>query len=280
MSLTSIPDYSSKETILCAGSIDTPKILLLSGVGPGADLTDNGIPVVLDQPNIGEHLLDHPILRLAAPIQDGFIDPTKLLSNVGAKEQWLNDRSGPLADDPVVSAHGYCKSDTTKYRGLETLDAAVQKHLTNPTTRTYEILSVSIRSPPRPHKLVSLSIVANRCGVMKRITPNREGPGFVWNISVVMMNNQSTGRVFLQKSNPKGSPGIDLNFLSSDYDTEAIIEAVQKTAKFLQDATIPTKELAPGPASLGESDVLVSFTWLFHGSRVHQCSDEVGLQIL
>jgi hypothetical protein len=72
-----------------------------------------------------------------------------------------------------------------------------------------------------------------------------------------MMNNQSTGRVFLKKDDTKGTPGIDLNFLSSEYDTEAIVEAVQKTAKFIQTANIPTGNLAPGPASLDEKDTLV-----------------------
>jgi choline dehydrogenase-like flavoprotein len=48
------------ETILCAGAVDTPRLMLLSGLGPKAQLTDLGIPVVKDIPGVGENLLDHP----------------------------------------------------------------------------------------------------------------------------------------------------------------------------------------------------------------------------
>jgi choline dehydrogenase-like flavoprotein len=49
-----------QEYVLCAGAIDTPRLLLLSGIGPAADLERLGIPVRLDLPGVGEHLLDHP----------------------------------------------------------------------------------------------------------------------------------------------------------------------------------------------------------------------------
>ncbi|BDD57907.1 hypothetical protein MPDQ_004106 [Monascus purpureus] len=49
-----------KETILCAGAVDTPRLMLLSGLGPKQQLTSLGIPVVKDIPGVGENLLDHP----------------------------------------------------------------------------------------------------------------------------------------------------------------------------------------------------------------------------
>ena len=48
------------ETILCAGAVDTPRLLLLSGIGPKQQLQDLNIPVVRDVPGVGENLLDHP----------------------------------------------------------------------------------------------------------------------------------------------------------------------------------------------------------------------------
>ncbi|KAE9574836.1 Choline oxidase [Colletotrichum fructicola] len=48
------------ETILCAGSIDTPRLMLLSGLGPREDLETVGIPVVRDIPGVGKNLMDHP----------------------------------------------------------------------------------------------------------------------------------------------------------------------------------------------------------------------------
>lgn len=48
-----------REIVLCAGAIDTPRLLLLSGIGPRAQLAGLGIPVQLDVPGVGENLLDH-----------------------------------------------------------------------------------------------------------------------------------------------------------------------------------------------------------------------------
>ena len=60
------------ETILCAGAVDTPRLMLLSGLGPSKQLQDLGIPVINDIPGIGENLLDHPetiiIWELNAPV--------------------------------------------------------------------------------------------------------------------------------------------------------------------------------------------------------------------
>ncbi|KAE8141471.1 hypothetical protein BDV38DRAFT_206587 [Aspergillus pseudotamarii] len=51
---------AKKETILCAGAVDTPRLMLLSGLGPQNQLSSLGIEVVRDIPGVGENLLDHP----------------------------------------------------------------------------------------------------------------------------------------------------------------------------------------------------------------------------
>ncbi|KAF2007039.1 GMC oxidoreductase [Amniculicola lignicola CBS 123094] len=52
--------HHKAETIICAGAVDTPRLLLLSGLGPQAQLKELGIQVVKDIPGVGENLLDHP----------------------------------------------------------------------------------------------------------------------------------------------------------------------------------------------------------------------------
>jgi choline dehydrogenase len=53
--------YAEREVIVCAGAIGSPKLLMLSGIGPAAQLHSHGVPVVADLPGVGENLHDHPI---------------------------------------------------------------------------------------------------------------------------------------------------------------------------------------------------------------------------
>ncbi len=52
--------YANREIIVCCGAFNSPKLLLLSGIGAAAQLQELGIPIVVDLPGVGENLLDHP----------------------------------------------------------------------------------------------------------------------------------------------------------------------------------------------------------------------------
>ena len=86
---------AQREVILSAGAIGSPQILLLSGIGPAADLRAVGVPVVHDLPGVGRNLQDHPFVTLLWEVNDqqtmyGADKPPKLA-------EWLLRRSGPLS---------------------------------------------------------------------------------------------------------------------------------------------------------------------------------------
>jgi choline dehydrogenase len=60
-------EYRGREVVLCAGSYGSPAILMRSGIGPAAQASALGIPVILDLPGVGEHLLDHPLVSPDRP---------------------------------------------------------------------------------------------------------------------------------------------------------------------------------------------------------------------
>ena len=61
---------SGGEVILAAGAIHSPQILLLSGVGPATDLNDAGVQCVVDSPNVGANLQDHPACLSAFTLKE------------------------------------------------------------------------------------------------------------------------------------------------------------------------------------------------------------------
>jgi choline dehydrogenase-like flavoprotein len=54
-----------REVVLCGGAINSPQLLMLSGIGPAAHLRDKGIEVLCDLPGVGAHLQDHPTVHIA-----------------------------------------------------------------------------------------------------------------------------------------------------------------------------------------------------------------------
>ena len=97
--------HARKETILCAGAIDTPRLLLLSGIGPQEQLTSLSIPLVHPIPGIGHNLLDHPesiiIWELNTPVPP---HQTTMDSDAGI----FLRRSSCAADEPAdIMMHCY-----------------------------------------------------------------------------------------------------------------------------------------------------------------------------
>ena len=98
-----------KETILCAGAIDTPRLMLLSGLGPKQQLQDLSIPVVKDLPGVGENLLDHPetiiIWELNKPVPQ---NQTTMDSDAGIflRRERLNAAAKATAANPTALSDG------------------------------------------------------------------------------------------------------------------------------------------------------------------------------
>jgi choline dehydrogenase-like flavoprotein len=91
-----------QEYVLCAGAIDTPRLLLLSGIGPADRLADLGIDVTLDLPGVGEHLLDHPESLILWEASRPIPGNSAMDSDAG-----LFVRRQPDADRPDLMFHLY-----------------------------------------------------------------------------------------------------------------------------------------------------------------------------
>jgi choline dehydrogenase len=104
---------SNIATILSAGSVNSPKLLQLSGIGRGDMLREMGIPVVLDLAGVGENLSDHYAARIVARTKDGvntINQRAKGFSLVQEVVRWMLGRPSILAMSSMA-VYAFCKSD-------------------------------------------------------------------------------------------------------------------------------------------------------------------------
>ncbi len=90
---------ATREVVLCAGAINTPQLLQLSGIGPGALLRRNGIDVVHDAPQVGQNLMDHLGVDLLFAANQPSLNQVlrPMLGKVKAGLQYVLTRKGPLS---------------------------------------------------------------------------------------------------------------------------------------------------------------------------------------
>ena len=88
---------ATREVVLCGGAVASPHLLLLSGVGPAAQLAEHGVPVVVDLPGVGENLHDHVQVSVSYPTVEAH--PLAPESNLGEAGGFLTSRDGLPAPD-------------------------------------------------------------------------------------------------------------------------------------------------------------------------------------
>jgi choline dehydrogenase len=104
--------WAESGIILCGGAVNSPQLLMLSGIGPADHLSSLGIPVVIDAPEVGRNLQNHPsyALRFACsqPVTAyKYLNPRAAL---GIGLRYALSRSGSLAESYVATG-GYMRSD-------------------------------------------------------------------------------------------------------------------------------------------------------------------------
>jgi choline dehydrogenase len=210
--------FASREVILSQGVFETPKLLMLSGVGPAAELAKHGITPIVESLHVGQHLLDHPIVPFVLQIKDGYglddhlLRPGKL--NDMAVAEYKKSKSGPVSSG-LLELVGFPRIDErlekdTAYReakaangGLDPFGPAGQPH--------FELDFVGMFSTafqwhfPLPEK------------------------GNYMTVIVDLLRPLSEGEVTLNSANPLIQPNINLNFFGNDLDIMAMREGVRWT---------------------------------------------------
>lgn len=200
-----------REVILAASSINSPKLLMLSGVGPAAHLAEHGIEVVADRPGVGQNLQDH----LELYIQQACIQPITLYKHwnlfskavIGA--QWLFTKTGLGASNQFESAAFLRSRPGVEYPDIQ-----------------YHFLPMAVRYDGQAAA---------------------EGHGYQAHVGP--MRSPSRGSISLQSSDPKEAPKILFNYMSKEQDWVDFRHCIRLTREiFGQSAFDPFrgKEIQPG----------------------------------
>ncbi|WP_280151408.1 choline dehydrogenase [Piscinibacter sp. XHJ-5] len=187
-----------REVLLSAGALQSPQLLMLSGIGPAAHLRALGIPVVHDLPGVGQHLHDHVdvVQVVDAPgLTDLFgLSPAGVLRVARAIFEWRRSRSGMLTTN-FAEAGGFIKS-----------------------------------RPEEPTPDLQLHFV-----IAKLIDHGRKTVyGHGYSCHVCLLRPASRGRLTLASADPMAAPLIDPNFLGERDDVERLVRGFKAMRHILQ----------------------------------------------
>ncbi|WP_273785563.1 choline dehydrogenase [Brucella intermedia] len=224
-----------REVIIAASSINSPKLLMLSGIGPAAHLKDHGIEVIADRPGVGQNLQDH----LEVYIQQECTQPITLYSKlnlfskarIGA--EWLFFKTGDGATNHFESAAFVRSKAGVEYPDIQ-----------------YHFLPVAIRYDGKA--------AAQSHGFQAHVGP---------------MRSKSRGSVTLRSANPREKPVIKFNYMSHEDDWADFRHCVRLTREiFGQAAFDPYRgaEIQPG-AQVQSDDEIDNFIREHVESAFHPC---------
>lgn len=215
--------YAAREVILSAGSLKTPQMLMLSGIGPRAELEKHAIPEVLNSPGVGQNLQDHFYIHTAFRCTP---DSSYNANLVGLRKYWEGFRY-------LMTRKGYLALGSSQ----------VAAFVKSSPDEDYADLQISFR--PMTFQYFPDGTV----DVEKH-------PGL--GVSVYQLRPSTTGTVTLRSTNPSDPADYTPNFLSSDYDINAVISGVRWIRKIMNSEPIKSRvvsEQLPGPHIRTDEDI-------------------------
>ncbi|KAI0717830.1 aryl-alcohol-oxidase from pleurotus Eryingii [Cerioporus squamosus] len=210
--------HAVKEIILSAGAINTPKLLMLSGIGPEPQLRSLGIAPIADNSHVGQHLVDHPRVSnqfgVAHPqydVTDAIGRNTTLFNAL--LQEWKNTQPhrGFLANGGSNQVGWFRIPDD------DPIWDTVEDPSTGPTSPHYEFLF--------------------RPGFASTLGQPAPSSGNFLTVNTVVVSPSSSGSVTLASADPFDPPLIDPNFLNSTFDIYALRTAIRAAVRFLSAPT-------------------------------------------
>jgi choline dehydrogenase len=233
---------AGREVILSAGSINSPQLLQLSGVGPGPLLQSLGIPVLHANANVGANMQDHVginyTFKAKVPTLNSLLRPWWGKALVGMR--YLTTGTGPLSLS-INNGGGFFRTDPTRGR---------------PNMQLY---------------FQAFSTVIPRAGERPILAPD-PWPGF--SIGLSNARPSSRGEIMIRSADPRQHPKIVANAFSTNHDVDEMLAAVKFVRTIAAQpaiAEVIAEEMLPGPSVHSDADLIDDFRRR-SGTVYHPCS--------
>lgn len=197
-----------REIILSAGAINSPQLLMLSGVGPAEHLAEFGIPVISDLRGVGENLQDHVGLGGLTFLVNESITVTKeRFQTISVMLEYALKEQGPMT--------------TSGVEGLAFLNTKYADETGDYPDVQFHFLPTGVNSDDQVRKILRLrDRVYN---TMYKPLRNAE----TWTILPLLLRPKSTGWVRLKSRNPLVYPDINPNYFTHKEDMDVSVEAIR-----------------------------------------------------
>lgn len=214
--------YARKEVILSAGAINSPHLLMLSGVGPRANLERVGVPVIHDSPGVGENLQDHIAVGGLAFLIDYKISIVlNRMVNLNSALRYAITEDGPLTSSVGLESVGFI---STKYANQTDDWPDIEFMLTSSSTP----------SDGGTHVKNAHGLTDEFYNEVFGKINNRD----VFGVFPMMLRPKSRGRMKLRTKNPLDYPLLYHNYLTHIDDINVLREGVKAAIAFGQTETM------------------------------------------
>ncbi|MEO6040665.1 MAG: GMC family oxidoreductase N-terminal domain-containing protein [Croceibacterium sp.] len=202
--------------VLSAGALNTPRLLMLSGIGPAAHLREHGVGVVADLPGVGQNLQEHIGCHLVNAVSARTLNSdARGLAGAGQVLSLLFARSGAL-----TTGIGHAQAFVTSRSGL-----------------------------PAPNLQLAFSAFAFEITAKGNLALARDAAVSTF---VALMRPRSRGQVRLRSADPDAAPVIEYRLLGDEDDAEQLVEGLELARRIMSALVIAphvTGEIRPGAAA-------------------------------
>jgi choline dehydrogenase len=208
---------ATREVVLAGGAINSPQLMLLSGIGPAAELRTLGVRVALDLPGVGKNLQDHLNVNIVRRAKRGSTldGKNRGLAPIGVALEFLLYGTGPGTSNVAEAG-------------------------------AFAISGLGAATPDIQHHFIPAQVVDHARTIM-------DGDGVT--LHSCCLRPQSRGEIRLASSDPLKPPIMDPNYLAAEYDLKILIDGLRRGREILAAAAFkPWLEEERMPGTAAQSD--------------------------